>query len=158
MRLEIDRRTGRDEAVGLHLAVVDHLDHGRVGQDRAERLHHVERERRPAEARPVVEAEIGIEADRREHGEPGARQQRIAERQHGVDRIGRRAAGALVEGELGKVARRLAEHGGEQAEVARRRLALDAEQLGFGRRVHGAVGEARQRLERRVALGFIRRP
>jgi hypothetical protein len=57
---------------------VDHLDHGGVGQDRAEGLHHVERERRPAEARTVVEAEVRVEADGREHRVPATSEQRIA--------------------------------------------------------------------------------
>ena len=69
VRLEVHRRPRGHEAVRLHLAVVDRLDHSRVGEDRPERLHHVERKRGTAEARMMVEAEIGIKADGRKHGD-----------------------------------------------------------------------------------------
>jgi hypothetical protein len=137
---EVHRRAGRDETAWLHLAVVDGLDYGRVREDRTEWLHHIERERGSAKTRTVVEAEIGIEADRGEHCEPSAREHRIGEREHFVKWVGGRAARALVEGEFREVARSRAEHRGEQPEVARRRLAFETEQLRLARRMRGSIG------------------
>src|SRR5215467_8277528 len=63
VRLEVDGRAGGYKSFGLHFAVVDRLDHGGIRQDGAEGLHHVERERGPAEPRLVIEAEIRIQDD-----------------------------------------------------------------------------------------------
>src|ERR1051326_5032842 len=70
-------------------------------------------------------------------------------------RVGGRGARALVEGECREIAGGVSEHGREEAEIARRRLALDAEQLGLGRHMRGAIGEPRQCLERGIALALV---
>ena len=45
-----------------HLAGIDRREHDAVGDDGAERLHKIERQRRPAIARRVIKAAIGIES------------------------------------------------------------------------------------------------
>src|SRR5688572_12213181 len=63
VRLQVDCGPCGDEAVGLYLAVVDDLHDGGIGEDGAIGFHHVEGERRAAEAGAMVEAEIGVETD-----------------------------------------------------------------------------------------------
>jgi hypothetical protein len=103
----------------------------------------------------MIEGEIRIEADRGKHREPSACEQRIAEREHGVDWVGWRTARSLVEGKFWKVACYVAKHGGEEAKVPRCRFAFDSQQLRFCRRMCSAVGETRKRLQRSIALGFV---
>ena len=97
----LERRTGAavQEVLRLDLAVVDCLQHRRIRDDRAERLHQVEGERRAAVAGSVVEAAVDVEADGAEcHGE-GPCQHGVGEGEERVDRIGRRAPVAPVEPE-----------------------------------------------------------
>jgi hypothetical protein len=68
---------GRYEIGRLDLAVVDGLDDRRIGHERSEPFHHVEREGRAAVTRLVVEPTIGVEANRGERDGPGAHQQGI---------------------------------------------------------------------------------
>ena len=135
LRPEGERRASLsrpDEIAGLDLAVVDRSNHHRVGQDRPERLHHVERQRRPAVARLVIKAAIRVEADRRQCRRQLPYQHRVGEGQHRVNRIGRRTSVAVLEFETRQLAAipiAAAQHRAEAGEINGRTVALDAEEF-----------------------------
>ena len=127
---QVDAAAGRLEIGRLDLAVVDRLDDDRVGDQGPERLHQVERERRPAVARLVVEAAVGIEPDGRQGDRPGPDQQRIGEREQRVDGIFRGTAVPRLEFERElAVRRRLLQQGAERLKVAGGGGPFDAEQF-----------------------------
>ena len=114
-------------------AVVDQVQDDRVGDHRAELLHQIQGQRRPAVAADVVEALVRVEADRAGGREAVLGQQRVGEAQERVDRVAGRAA--VPRGEVeGRAGRPGLEHPAELAEVERRGLALQAQQhAGVGR-------------------------
>ena len=75
----------------------------------------------------MVETEIRIEADREDGREEILRQQGVAERQQGIDRVARRAAVAGLEVE-GAPRRRAAEHPAKRAEIGACRLSFEPEE------------------------------
>ena len=90
--VRVHRPRGGYEIGRLDLAVVDGLDDRRIRHEWPERLHHVEREGRPAVARLVIETPVRVEADGGECDSPGAHQQGIGIGQERIDGIERRAA------------------------------------------------------------------
>ena len=107
----------------------------------------------------MVEAAIGIEADRCQHDRQMAREHGVGERQHRVHRIGRRSAIARIEAEGRKLAafparlvgRRL-DQAGQGAKIGSRRVALDAQQRGEGRGVAAGLAGRRKTVERGLAI------
>ena len=73
-----------NEVVGRHHPHVDGAEHRRVGDERSELLHEIERQRRPAEARLVVEADERIEPDRVAYDRQVLDEEAVRERQERV--------------------------------------------------------------------------
>jgi hypothetical protein len=89
----------------------------------------------------MIEAPVGIEADRRQGDGQRSRQQRVSEREKRVHRVGRGAA--VAPGEVEPERRRLRrENAPEVAEVNRAGLAFNAEEFGGLTRMRCALGEA----------------
>lgn len=89
-----------DEIFNRDLAIVDRRDHGGVGDDRPEFLHQIQRQRRPAVARLMIKAKIGIKPDALDHYGPLSCQHCIGEGEKRVDWVARRPPVAAVEVEF----------------------------------------------------------
>ena len=87
----------RAEDAGADLAAVDQGQHQPVGQDGAELLQQVERQRRAAGPVAVQEAHRRVEAERLQRRAAVVGEEGVEQREQGVDRVERRAARAAAE-------------------------------------------------------------
>jgi len=103
-------------------AEVEQIDRQPVTDQRAELFHQIERQRTTAETRLVKKSEIGIASDRGQGADRFVVEQRVAETQERIDRIGWRTPGAFIECDAA------AKHPGQPLEMDRRGLSFDASQ------------------------------
>src|SRR5262249_11233821 len=124
---QLARLAPYQKILGRETAIVNQGQHDGIRDNGAELLHEIKGQRWFAVPPRVVEAAIGIDADRTQGGEAVLEQQGVAEGQQGVYRITGRPAVARLEIEPSPRARRF-EHAVELAEIQCRRLAFGAEE------------------------------
>lgn len=91
-RRQVAARSDGDEVRRGQFPVVQRGQHRGIGQDRAQRSHQVERQGRSARSVGMVQTSPGIQSGDLQRRGTGAGQQRVAGREAGVDRIGRRSS------------------------------------------------------------------
>jgi hypothetical protein len=131
----------------------DRSNHHRVGQNRPERLHHIERQGRPAVARLVIKAAVRVEADRRQCRRQFPYQHSIGKGQHRVDRIRRRPSVAVLEFEtrqLSAIPIAAAQHRTKAIEINGRTIALHAKEFAEVFRLTHCLGCAPEPAQSRV--------
>ncbi len=158
LRRQVASAGGEHEIRLSEFAVVQRHQHGAVGEQRAEGLDQVQREGRPTRTLDVVDTLPGIEPHGRDGGGECAGEERVGERQAGVDRVGGRPSVAPLEGEGRQGGDGLSEEAGKRSEIEGGRLALQAEQHVARLGPCGSVGDQGETVEHGPPLAGLTAP